>query len=525
MPVPSEAAQPQRTIIDWEYRTVPQKHCCSGLKDKASRWTRGKVLGGCSSHNYNQYCRGNKNDYNMWADMGNTGWSYDDVLPYFKKSISHLDPALAKSNYHSTTGPLQVSPVDRIESLQYVYDAAIEAGLQTTEDLNGENQFGFAFSQATVDGNGVRSSSADAFLYPALGRKNLHVATRAHVTKVLLEDKKAVGVSYVRDLVKGEVKARKEVILSGGAIGSPHILLLSGIGPKKHLEELGVPVVADLPVGENMQDHPTSDAVRFYTKAHAYTDTEAQSLKEYFKYKFFGTGLKRNPINNLQYFMKSPHQPEHHDFPYIQFSILCTLWGSDPGTDYYKDNIGYTDEVWDALYSDNDNDDKYGASLLVTLLHPATNGTVRLQTTDPFDHPLIQPNFFEDPIDVKHIVAGIRVIVDQLAKTKAFEKGGFELVKSHHPHCKEHSFNSDDYWSCFIRANAWTLFHPTSTCRMGPDNDKNSVVDPELRVKGIKNLRVADASIMPFVVSGNTNAPTIMIAEKAADMILGRKTV
>ncbi|CAH1772314.1 unnamed protein product [Owenia fusiformis] len=508
------------TRIDWQYKTIPQNHCCRGLKDSVQNIARGKVLGGSSSINANSYVRGSKHDYDMWAEMGNTGWSYEDVLPYFKKSQTQLDQDLKKSKYHGHSGPLHISPAPRLEGTKYVYKAAVEAGLETPEDFNGEEQLGMSFNQVNVDSKGERSSTATAFLYPVMHRENLHIATKAHVTKVLLKGKKAVGVAYIRDLVKRKVNARKEVILSAGVIGSPHILLLSGIGPKNHLEAMNIPVVADLPVGENLQDHVAAQHINFFTKAQTITEKDITSWQERWKYYFFGTGVKRSTVTDMVYFMKTSHQPAFHKFPYVQMFINAALIG-----DIWKDVIGVRDEVWDSMYPHEEYDGKMGLSIIVVLLHPHSNGTIRLRSTDPFDYPLIDPKYLEDPVDVKHLVEGIKVVTETLSKTQAFKDGGFQMSAKHHPLCTTHAFNSDPYWECYIRATPLNVFHPTSTCKMGPESDNNSVVDPRLRVKGIDNLRVADASIMPFVTSGNTNAPSIMIGEKAADLIRGKTTV
>ncbi|CAH1777559.1 unnamed protein product, partial [Owenia fusiformis] len=493
-----------------------QNHCCQGFKDSVQNIARGKVLGGTSSINFHAYVRGSKHDYDMWAEMGNTGWSYEDVLPYFKKSQTQLDPDLQKSKYHGNSGPLQVSPVLRLEGTEYVHKAAVEAGLEISKDFNGEEQLGMSFNQVTVDSKGERSSTATAFLYPVMHRDNLHIATKAHVTKVLLKGKKAVGVAFIRDLVKRKVNARKEVIISAGAIGSPHILLLSGIGPKNHLEAMNIPVVADLPVGENLQDHIAAQHINFLTKAQTITEEDINSWQERLKYYLFGTGVRRRTMGDMLYYMRTSHQPAFHKFPYIQILISPALVG-----DIWKDILGIRDEAW----IDNEFEGKMGISFVVVLLHPGSNGTIRLRSTDPFDHPLIDQKYLKDPVDVKHLVEGIKVMTETLPKTQAFKDGGFQMSTKHHPLCTTHAFNSDPYWECYIRATPLHLYHPTSTCKMGPESDNNSVVDPQLRVKGIENLRVADASIMPFVISGNTNAPSIMIGEKAADLIRGKTTV
>ncbi|CAH1792747.1 unnamed protein product [Owenia fusiformis] len=521
--IPLAAPFMQQANLDWNYTTVPQEHCCTAFKNRVSKWPRGKALGGTSITNYMVYVRGNRQDYDDWADMGNTGWSYRDILPYYKRAENMLDPTLAKSDYHGTGGPLHVSTVPIMPATEVLLKAAEETG-QPILDYNGESQFGFSQSQATITKNGVRASTVQAYLRPNMDRENLHIAIKSHATKIIFEDKTAVGVEFIRDQNKHTVRARKEVIISAGAVGSPQLLMLSGIGPKKHLEDLHIPVLSDLPVGENLQDHPATDGIQFITnKTRCLSEKESLGILPLLQYFLMGTGDMTMPgALNVMGFMKSPHQPVTEKQPIVQIHALSVLLGSDAGEDYVKNNLGYSDELWNVNYGDKEHDGKWGVSILPTLLKMGTTGVIKLKSSDPFDFPLIDPKYYKNPLDVKHLVSGIKYATEKLGRTKAFKDGGFELFHPHHPHCKKHKIFSDAYWECFVRTAAVTIYHPTSTCRMGPVGDNNSVVDPQLRVKGVKNLRVADASIMPQIVAGNTNAPSIMIGEKASDLIRGK---
>ncbi|XP_055957744.1 glucose dehydrogenase [FAD, quinone]-like, partial [Patella vulgata] len=361
------------------------------------------------------------------------GWSYSEVLPYFIRSeniqpFKHMD-----KEYHGTNGSLGVSESHVTDFPSFMIKAGKELGYRTG-DYNGREQKGFFASQATIQG-GERCSTAKAFLWPAVtSRKNLHVLTNAHVKKVIIKNKKAVGVEFYHKGTLKSVSVNKEIILSAGALSSPQILMLSGIGPKEHLKSHGIPVVADLPVGDNLQDH-----ISFYAKHYS--------------------GV--NDVN--------------------------------------------------------------GFTLVYTLLRPKSHGTVRLNSTDAMQHPIIDPRYLENKEDVEGLLRGIR-FSQKLTNTKTFKSQGPEFFHKPFSPCLEKSkFDSDEYWRCYIRYFTMVIFHSTGTCKMGRTEDHTTVVDPQLRVKGIHGLRVADASIMPSIVSGNTNAPCIMIGEKAADMILGIK--
>lgn len=520
--VPVAAIDTQKTEQDWMYYSEPQNNACKALKENRSYWPRGRVLGGSSGLNWMVYMRGNRHDFDSWAKEGCEGWSYRDVLPYFIKSEKVEIPEFKTSPYHGKNGPLYVSgPTQTILEEKYI-QAGQHLGYNLV-DCNGEDQIGFCRMQATIH-NGVRWSTYQAFLKPAISRPNLHVATRSFVTKVIIENKRAVGVELIRRNKKMRVYANKEVILSGGAVNSPQLLMLSGIGPKDHLKELGIPVVADLPVGNNLQDHILIPVVHAINITASLTEQKLTGLSTILQYLLLKSGhLAASSLEGMAFVYTDGSTKDAGRGPDVQLHFISAHGLTKEGKAHAPFN--YKDDIMDTIFSYDSSAET--VSFLPTLLHPKSKGTIRLRSSDPFDHPLIQPNYLEHTDDVKTLIAGMRII-ERLVDTPVLRHIGMEETSKSSMAaqvCKQHAFRSDAFWECYIRHYTMTVYHPTTTCRMGATDDPTAVVDPALRVKGISGLRVADASVMRNVPSANTNAASIMIGEKAADIIRGKDTV
>ena len=502
----------QKTPADWEYYTVPQKESHLGMKGQRSYWPRGRVLGGSSIFNAMQYTRGSRHDYDEWANMGCDGWSYKDVLPYFLKSEDMLIPHLQDSPYHNTGGYLGIS-TGGVTPLADVYlQAGKEMGYKIN-DYNGAIHQGWSPMQLTVR-NGVRSSSSLEFLGRAKRRPNLHVGVDSFVTKIAIENQQATGVYVVRNGRKHFIKARKEVIVSAGAVNSPQLLMLSGIGPKDHLEKMKIDVNADLPVGDNLQDHLYLFMFTPISVDIGITQDKINSWSTYLRYKLFGSGIKSiSGVDATAFFCSNGTEQED-----CAADIQFIMYGKYMDTNA----IDLKDEIAKEFLAERPNMPGFATCLAHN--DPRSVGTIRLKTADPFDYPLIDPRYLTDVRDVETYIKAIRLWEKYLA-TPSMKKIGATVEKSKLSICKQHAFQSDEYWACYVRHLAYTVYHPSGTCKMGRADDPTAVVDPQLRVRGIKRLRVADASIMPNVISGNTNAPTIMIAEKVADMIRGKDTV
>ncbi len=469
--------------LNWRYSTTPQDN----MNGAQVYIPRGKTLGGSSSINGMVYIRGHRLDYDDWAAAGNPGWGWDDVLPYFLKAENN--ESFPDSELHGTGGPLNVTFIDRPSKLQAsLAEAAEQLQYPYVEDFNGVEQDGYGLHQVTQK-NGRRWSAAAAYLDPARKRNNVEVITGGQVARVILDGKRATGVELIEKGQRRRISARREVILSAGAIGSPQLLMLSGIGDGDALSKLGVQVSHALPtVGKNLQDHisvrvemDSSSMIPYGISIRALPKL-ALSVLEYLTMR---RGLwSSNLVEGGGFIRTDPTL----DRPDIQHVFVPAKRGTDGAL------LGWG----------------HGYGLNAVLLRPKSRGEVRLGSADPGAAPEIDPRFFSDPEDLPVLLRGFNE-VRRLLATPAFERyGGTEIWPGP-------EFDSDEALSAWIRENASTIFHPVGTCRMG--GDAASVVDPELRVRGIESLRVVDASVMPNIVGGNTNAPTIMIGEKAADMI------
>jgi choline dehydrogenase-like flavoprotein len=483
-------------FYNWQFWTTPQ----ANLHNRRLYWPRGKTLGGSSAINAMCAIRGHAWDYDHWASLGNSGWSYKDVLPYFKQAENYepgLDAGGAltaeAAQYHGQGGPLNIADRRHSNPLSALFlEAAQQAGYRLTPDFNGAQQEGMGYYRV-FQKNGERCSNARAYLREAESRANLTVITGAHATRVLFDGKRAVGVRYFEAGRYVDVLAAREVILAGGAIGSPHLLLLSGVGPKAELERHGIALVHELPgVGENLQDHlDVIVSVRSRTRLpmSLHPLSLLRALAGLFRYLFGRRGEYTSNVAEAGGFLKSkPAEP----IPDIQWHFIPL------GNSKHALELGRLVK-------------HYAYSVLTCDLRPLSRGRITLDSADPLAAPRIDPNYVAHERDLERLVAGVKKVREVLAQNAFDPHRRVELEPGP-------EVQTDEQIRDWVRGHAETIYHPVGSCKMGVDD--MAVVDPRLRVRGLEHLRVVDASIMPTLVGGNTNAPTTMIAERGAAMIL-----
>ena len=477
-------------VNNWAFETTPQV----GLKGRRGYQPRGKALGGSSAINAMLYVRGQREDYDGWRDLGCEGWGFNDVLPYFKRSENNQR---GNSEWHGTGGPLSVAFQQSPRPISEAWmEAAQQCGVALNEDFNGAKQEGAGLHQVTQfwddQRNGERCSAAAGYLHPIMAhRPNLTVITGAHATELLWTDRRITGVKYRRVQQTLEVHAQAEVLLCAGTFQSPQLLMLSGIGPGEHLQSLGIEVKQDLQgVGANLQDH--LDVTLAYRSLRndvlgIAPVAALQLLKGIHQWRKDGTGMVATPYAEAGAFVRCAPDATRPD---IQFHFV----------------VARVEDHARRLHWG------YGYSCHVCVLRPHSRGSVRLQSRDPLDAPLIDPAFLSDERDTALMVEGAKKLRTIMQAPALQSYRGKEIYTA--------DIQTDAQWEGFIRERADTIYHPVGTCKMGAAHDPMAVLDAQLRVKGIPGLRVIDASAMPTLVSGNTNAPTIMLAEKAADCLL-----
>ncbi|XP_050302409.1 glucose dehydrogenase [FAD, quinone]-like [Anthonomus grandis grandis] len=516
MDMPILANYLQFTDSNWRYKTEPNGRSCLGFDGQRCNWPRGKVVGGSSVLNYMIYTRGNRQDFDNWAAMGNNGWSFKDILPYYKKIENFTVPVPHDPNYHNTEGYLDVSYAPyRTKIADAIVNSSIQYGFPYV-DYNGPTQVGVSYLQLSLR-DGVRESSSRAYLHPIRSRPNLHLSKFTMVKRIVIDPitKQTQGVEIVKNGRTYFIKVKKEVISSAGAINSPQLLMLSGIGPKKHLQQLGIPVLSNLRVGYNLMDHIAIGGITFLINEAISLKTERlinnQNLRDYLNKHRGPMSIPGGCEVLVFHDFDNPGNPD--GYPDIELLFQGGSIVSDP---VLRKDFGITDEIYDYVYKPIENIDSF--MVFPMLMRPKSKGRIMLKSTSYKDKPYIFPNYFADPKDMETMIKGVRLILNITAEP-ALQALGARLHTIPIPQCSDKPMASDAYFECMARHFTFTIYHQSGTCKMGPAKDKKAVVDPRLRVYGINGLRVIDASVIPEIPAAHTNAPTFMIAEKGSDLI------
>lgn len=505
------------------YKIISQVHIVAifvyvGRVDNRCGYPHGKALGGSSVIYFLIHMRGNKRDFDRWAEAGNYGWSYDEILPYFMKSEKANLGQYSDSRYHNKNGPWSVTfnPMKTPLAEAFV-NANKLMGLKEV-DYNADKQMGVSYVQANTI-RGRRQSAYKSFIEPILKRPNLHIMINTKVTKILIdpESKTAYGVELTRNNKKYRMMAKKEVVLSSGTFHSPQLLTLSGVGPKRDLERIGVRPIQFLPVGYNMHDHITFAELTFVTNQTNDLNfvTYINSIFEFTQ----GKGMMTLPagVEALSFIKTPTNNSRGLDVPDIELVFT-------PGSVHMDRGFGIMAggrmkrEIYETVYRPLEGIKNYTFLISLMLFHPKSIGRVEIPSANPFSHPKIHANYFNESDDIETILHGIKYVLE-LIKTEPFKRIGTRLHSIPMPYCAYFDFGSDDYWRCAIKIMAFSIQHQVGTCKMGPSKDPTSVVSHELKVHGINKLRVVDTSIIPEAPTAHTNAISVMIGEKAADMI------
>ncbi|XP_008196580.2 glucose dehydrogenase [FAD, quinone] [Tribolium castaneum] len=500
------------THFNWEFNSTPQTTACLGLVNQICNYPRGKGVGGSTLINGLVYARGHKSDFDKWGKVaGNRRWSYETVLKYFKKSENFVyrdADAPYEPPYHGEGGDLQVEyHLPRSPQLNAWLEANRELGYEIV-DYNA-NRLGASPSQLNTR-NGRRDDDGQAFLRHARKRRNLKILTGSYVTKIQIEKESANGVEFTHKGKNYYVEVRKEVILSAGVFGTPQILMLSGVGPRKHLEEKGIEVIKDLEVGSTLRDNPTFYGLNYGTN---YTEP-IRPLADYVKEYLNGVGPLAIPGSTQGVGFYESSYSKGTGIPDIELMIAVAN-ATDQLTQRY---FSLTDQTYEDVWKYNNIPQTF--IFHVVNLHAQSSGSVRLKSKNPFEYPVINSNFLSDPEsrDINTLYEGIQICL-KMGETKAMKAINATLQGGPLRACKRYQYLSKDYWYCVLRQITVNLYHPLGSCPMGKDPKKGAVVDSELRVFGIKKLRVADASVFPFALAGHPNAPTVMVGEQLGDLV------
>ncbi|XP_012157016.1 glucose dehydrogenase [FAD, quinone] [Ceratitis capitata] len=510
--VPAMMYSAQHTNATWNYFTEYSDKSCWAYNERRCYWPRGKMIGGTGGINVMIYVRGNRKDYDRWAHDGNRGWGWDDVLPYFERSVRPVGNQTHPRGYVT----INTFPVNDLDVEQMIYAGAAELDIPRVLSIGDGSAMGYTNLPGTI-ANGRRMSTGKTYLSSVSKRPNLDVLKNAHVTKMNFDEsgKNVRSVSFVlQDKYEMKVHVGKELVLSAGTIESPKLLMLSGVGPAQHLTNLHIPVIHDLPVGENLQDHVNIITFIKLNELRAKPWTTQQSFDATYNYLIHqrgplasqGTGSLAGYVNTLK----------NGPYPDVSFHHFIFRRGDFGGLQSFLNGLTFTEHFKSQLNKVLETADILG--MMNVLSYPKSKGTIRLRSADYRAPPLLTPNYFSEPEDIATLIRAMRYQA-QLLNTTAYKEMTATLLRPSIDECDAHKFQSDEYWRCYIKYFSTTTYHLTGTVKMTPETDETGCVDPRLLLDGCGNVRVADASIMPLIPSANTNAATIMIAEKAADFI------